>query len=454
MSRIKDKTSGKEYEGVTFNTLSASIAASSDNTFKGVKFDFVGIDKVPNRVKQGDQAKFLNLNKIATGSGGGIFRDTVKGIVYIPFRKQDFQEMSIGETSFVKETFNTDAYDTISSSFAAQFNNISNDTLITFLTQEFYTGSTADGFVGSVTASFDTFTPDGLTSSFSGIDTGDGYDMTLDFSNSNFVTNQLISFPPGGDAHTLRTATFIPIFQHKFVNSGSRLTPAFNNTVNKALITSSLASINGILGLDASATGSPSGSNCGIGTIININGTNRNDGTYSRNLFKGRVGGDADSGSIAVTNDDLLPSREYIIYPAGTRVASGSFRYFADTGNSASLGTSNSRREIIIATTSSNDIRTLFYSEVLTGVSNGPSGSHTGSRFLHGSDIKDLGSPVHSDPLLQTTASVGFYAPLGHTSADGCFEINTASFDNGGNNLGTIKMMVPRIKSKVTISGT
>jgi hypothetical protein len=454
MSKVTDKTSGKSFEQVKYSTLSSSIAASSNSTFNGRKFDPIGIDKIPRRLKDGDQAKFVDLTKVATGSGAGIFRDTVDGVVYVPFKKKDFQDMSIGNTSFIKETFNTDAYNSISASFAAQFTNVNDNTLLTYLVEEFYSGSTTEGFTGPVTASFNTFTPNGLTSSFSGIDTGDGYDMTFNFSNSNFVTNQLISFPPGGDAHTLRTATFIPIFQHKFVNSGSRLTPAFNNTVNKALITSSLASINGILGLDASATGSPSGSDCGIGTIININGTNRNDGTYSRNLFKGRVGGDADSGSIAVTNDDLLPSREYIIYPAGTRVASGSFRYFADTGNSASLGTSNSRREIIIATTSSNDIRTLFYSEVLTGVSNGPSGSHTGSRFLHGSDIKDLGSPVHSDPLLQTTASVGFYAPLGHTSADGCFEINTASFDNGGNNLGTIKMMVPRIKSKVTISGT
>ena len=454
MSKIKDKTSGKEYEGVTFNTLSASIAASSDSTFNGVKFDPIGIDKVPNRVKQGDQAKFLDLTKIATGSGGGIFRDTVNGIVYIPFRKQDFQEMSIGETSFVKETFNTDAYDTISSSFAAQFNNVSNNTLITFLTQEFYTGSTADGFVGSVTASFDTFTPDGLTSSFSGIDTGNGYDMTFNFSGSHFVTNQLIAFPPGNSTDTLRIATFIPKFQHKFINSGSRLTPASNITVNKALITSSLASVNGVLGLNAAAVSPPSGSNCGIGTIININGTNVNNGTYSSNMFKGRVGGDGDSGSLAATNDGLLPNREYIIYPTGTTVASGSFRYFADTGNSASLGTSNSRREIINATTASNDIRTLFYAEALTGVSNGPSGSHTGSRFLGGSGLKDLGSPVHSDPLLQTTASIGFYAPLGHTAGDGCFEINTASFDNGGNDLVATEMMVPRIISKVTISGS
>lgn len=453
MSQITDNTTGQTFEGLTFIELSASIASSSDSSFNGRKFDPVGLDKIPSRLKTKDQAKFVDLTKVKTGKNGGVFRDTVTGNVYVPFEKKDFQDMSIGNASFIKENFNADAYNSISASFAAQFTNISDTTIVTYLVEEFYTGS-VEGFVGSVTASMNSFTPDGLTSSFSGIDTRNGYDMTFDFSDSNFVTNQLISFPPGNDANTLRIATFIPRFQHKFINSGSRLTPASNNTVSKALITSSFASINGILGLDAAAVSPPSGSNCGIGTIININGTNVSNGTYSRNMFKGRIGGDADSGSIAATNNNLLPSREYIIYPTGTIVASGSFRYFADTGNSASLGTSNSRREIIIATTSSNDIRTLFYSEALTGVSNGPSGSHTGSRFLHGDDHQNLGSPVHSDPLLQTTASIGFYAPLGHTAFDGCFEINTASFDNGGNSLGAVKMMVPRIKSKVTISGT
>ena len=147
----------------------------------------------------------------------------------------------------------------------------------------------------------------------------------------------------------------------------------------------------------------------------------------------------------------LLPRREYIIYPFGTVVASGSFRYYADTPNSASITSSAARRVIITETTSSSDIRTLFYA---AGGTNGPSGSHTGSRFLHGQDHKTLGSPVHADPLLQSTASIGFYAPLGSTISDGCYEINTASFDNGGQTLTPTLMMVPRIKSKVTVSGT
>ncbi len=438
MSKIKDKTSGKEYEGVTFNTLSASIAASSDSTFNGVKFDPIGIDKVPNRVKQGDQAKFLDLTKIATGSGGGIFRDTVNGIVYIPFRKQDFQEMSIGETSFVKETFNTDAYDTISSSFAAQFNNVSNNTLITFLTQEFYTGSTADGFVGSVTASFDTFTPDGLTSSFSGIDTGNGYDMTFDFSNSNFVTNQLIVFPIGGEANTLRTSTFIRKFQHKFIHNGS-------NRTNKALITSSLASINGILGLDASATGSPSGSDCGVGTLRNINGTNANAGTYAQNMFKGRVAGDADSGSIANTNNDLLKTIEYITYPVGTTVASASFHFIDNTSSYAT------NRIIRTQVTSSDDIRELFFvSGATNDVLGRVGGAHTGSGIRGLQQASQIGSLMHSDAQLRTTASYGFYSLSGSTGNSAVVvEITTSSIDNSGASIGSILMKVPRIKDIV-----
>ena len=450
MADFKDPKSGKQYRIDSISSISASIAAG--NLVDGRRYEFVGIDKVPVRAKQLDQSIFHNLDKIDTGS---VMRDTVRGTVIVPYKKKFFKENLIDAVSASFTT--TQAFLQVSASIAAKFlPGISDDFLIGYNVEEFYTASDgpSGSFVGPVTASMNSFTPDGLTSSFSGIDTGNGYDMTFNFSGSHFVTNQLIAFPPGNSTDTLRIATFIPKFQHKFINSGSRLTPASNITVNKALITSSLASVNGVLGLNAAAVSPPSGSNCGIGTIININGTNVNNGTYSSNMFKGRVGGDGDSGSLAATNDGLLPNREYIIYPTGTTVASGSFRYFADTGNSASLGTSNSRREIINATTASNDIRTLFYAEALTGVSNGPSGSHTGSRFLGGSGLKDLGSPVHSDPLLQTTASIGFYAPLGHTAGDGCFEINTASFDNGGNDLVATEMMVPRIISKVTISGS
>ena len=68
MSRITDKTSGKSFEQVNYSTLSSSIAASSDSTFNNRKFDPIGIDKIPRRLKDGDQAKFVDLTKVATGS--------------------------------------------------------------------------------------------------------------------------------------------------------------------------------------------------------------------------------------------------------------------------------------------------------------------------------------------------------------------------------------------------
>ena len=435
MSKITDPISGKEYQSITITDLSSSLAAAADNRVDGRIHEFIGIDKIPSRLKQGDQSKFVDLDKVVTGS---IIRDTERGITYIPFKKVDFQEMTIGDTregkkgqvSFVSQSFSPRAYNQISASFANKFKNVNDDTLITFLAEEFYTATT-EGFVGPVTASFRVFTPDGLTASFSGIGAASdgGYDMTLDFSNSNFVTNTFITFPPGGEANTLRTSTFIPKFQHKFVNRGG-------NYQNRALITSSLASINGILGVDASATGSPSGSNCGVGQNKFINGTDDSSGTYAFNGFKGRVGGDADSGSLAAINDDLLDSFEYIIYPFGTVVASGSFRYQPNLPS-----TFASTAAFKIATTGSSDIRTLFY---ISGSNNGPSGSHTGSGIFGVSAATQLGSPAHADPLLRTTASYGFYNPIG---TQDIYHISSSTIHNSGGSLGNVVMKVPRFLS-------
>ena len=92
------------------------------------------------------------------------------------------------------------------------------------------------------------------------------------------------------------------------------------------------------------------------------------------------------------------------------------------------------------ATTSSSDIRTLFY---VSGANNGPSGSHTGSGIFGVQQATQLGSPVHGDPLLRTTASYGFYNPVGSQQV---FEITTSSIDNEAFNLsGTPCIMkVPR----------
>ena len=99
----------------------------------------------------------------------------------------------------------------------------------------------------------------------------------------------------------------------------------------------------------------PSHDRCDVGTLININGTNADAGTYSVNKFKGRVAGDADSGSLAAQYEDALPLREYIIYPFGTTVASASFHYLSNEGSFASAGARAA------AVTSSTDIREVFF---------------------------------------------------------------------------------------------
>ena len=156
MSTIKDKTTGKQYIGTPITTLSASLAASADSRVDGRIHEFIGFDKIPTRIKNGDQSKFVDLTKVVSGS---VIRDVERGITYVPFRKKDFQDMTIGNDSFLKSTFNSDSYNSISASFAARFNNVGDNTLLTYLVEEFYTGS-EEGFVGSVRASMNSFTPD------------------------------------------------------------------------------------------------------------------------------------------------------------------------------------------------------------------------------------------------------------------------------------------------------
>ena len=439
MANFKDSVSGKESAKLNITELSASIAAASDNKVFGRVHEFVGKDKIPVRLKSGDQAKFADLTKAVSGS---IIRDVERGIVYVPFKKEDYQNMLIGVGSHISKSFVSSAYSEISASFATAFAGVSDNTLCTYVVEEFYTASNgpSGSFVGPVTSSFNTFTPDGLTSSFSGIDRGLGYNMTFDFGGSNFVTNQLIVFPPGGEVNTLRTSIFIPKFQHQFIHNGS-------NRTNKTLITSSFASVNGIPGVDANATGSPSGSDCGVGTLININGTNANAGTYSQNMFKGRVAGDADSGSLAATYTAKLPTREYVIYPFGTTVASASFHYLTNTGSFAS----NAARADAI--TSSADIREVFF---VSGANNDNfgrvGGVQTGSAVLGGASGFG-GSLAHADPLLQTTASMGFYCLSGSQGATAIIiNVITSSRDNEGNNLSGIEMKVPRFTQKVPLS--
>ena len=93
MANFKDSVSGKESAKLNITELSASIAAASDNKVFGRVHEFVGKDKIPVRLKSGDQAKFADLTKAVSGS---IIRYVERGIVYVPFKKEDYQNMLIG----------------------------------------------------------------------------------------------------------------------------------------------------------------------------------------------------------------------------------------------------------------------------------------------------------------------------------------------------------------------
>ena len=438
MANFTDPKSGKQYIIETISALSASVAAG--NLIDNKRYEFVKVKNIPARAKVGDQAKFHDFTKAETGS---IIRDVDRGTVLVPYKKSALKEILV--SSVISESFRTQAaFDQVSSSIAANFlPGIAEDFLIGLQLEEFYTASSGQSgsFIGPSTASFET-TFDG-SSSFSGISTGTGYDLTMDFSDSSFVSNMRIIFNPGGPNNTLTCGTFIPSFKHKFRFIGS-------DTNNKCLVTSSLTAVGGDFG-DAGAVSPPSGSTCGVGIMININGTDDTSGRYSKNLIKGIVAGDADSGSLAQQYQDALPNREYVIYPNGSTVLSESFHYL-DNQDTSSLTTS---AQVRAAVTGSSTIKTLYF---LSGSSNdgGEAGyMFTGSNvwpnsLQSGSD--QLGSLLHSDVNLRYTASYGFYCKSGSSGASALvFEASTASFDNAGSNLDLApgKMMVPRFLSQV-----
>ena len=140
-------------------------------------------------------------------------------------------------------------------------------------------------------------------------------------------------------------------------------------------------------------------------------------------FIKGKIAGDADSGSFY----SFLPSREIIIYSSSVVVNSGSFKYSAVSDTES---------------TGSSDIKTLFYAAGTTG----PSGSYSGSGVLN---TAPLGSLLHSDAELKTTASYGFYNVPGTTVV---FTVGSSQVDNGGFSTSGGTMIVPRFIRKVTLS--
>ena len=119
MADFKDKFSGKQYRKVTFTALSASVAAASDGVVDGRKHEFLpekaidirgdALAQIPLRIKKGDQSKFFPGLKEGTSDGrietGSIIRDTVRGIVYVPIKKKNYQENLIGVGSHISTSF-------------------------------------------------------------------------------------------------------------------------------------------------------------------------------------------------------------------------------------------------------------------------------------------------------------------------------------------------------------
>ena len=405
MSKQVDKKSGKEFELKKHSDIVAAAAAGG--TINGKIARPVGVEAIPFRLKQGDQSSYFDITKVETSS---IVR-TDDGVVYVPYKKKNWQDMLIGDNSEIKTKFNSSSYLQISAAFASKISNIDGDFLITQIAEEFYTSS--DGppgsFVGPVTASYELRIPNTVTQSYSGIDNGDGVNFNIDNA-SEFAT------------HT----TFLI-----GMTAGNSLTTGVStaNVTQSIFFTSSLHNFRNTGTISASFTANPStfstptsGSAVGAGGIININSSSASDGTYRKFFIKGRIAGDADSGSLY----SFLENREIIIYSSSVEVRSGSFQYSA-TGNNAA--------------TASGVFKTIFYASGSTG----PSGSYSGSGVLN---TAPLGSPLHGDAALRTTASYGFYNVPGTTIV---FTVSSSQIDNGGFASSGGTMIIPRFIRKLAL---
>jgi len=407
MADFTDKFSGKTYKIDTFTDLSASVA--SNPIVDGRIHEFVGFDKLPYRIKRGDQAKFFPGLAEGTSDGkietGSIIRDTERQIVYVPIKKKNFQDNIIGVGSYTSTSFSSTAYQEISSSLSAKFNNIDGETLITYLVEEFYSSpsaSKAAAFVGPVTASLQIFEDGyGNSASFSAIDNLDyggtdskGIpDFIIDFSGTSYGTHWQLRFdePSGQPDADLSSSWFLPTSSLRFRGS---------NTPSQ---TASIVLQN------AFGVNVQSGSTSGHGTTTTINGSTTADGKYVLYGFRSRIAGDADSGSLYT----FLGRSEIISYTRGTEthVNSASFSYSSTSRNEA---------------TSSVTYKTLYFYS-------GSGATSSGSEDFGGMYIplSGKGTPVHSDINLRFNADAGYYSPSGSQYSSSIY-VQTSSLANSG----------------------
>lgn len=390
MANFKEKFTGTTIKGGKFTALSSSIVAAAGNVVDGKKFEILSgsdaIAKLPYRVKKGDQAKFFPGLKEGTSHGrietSSVFRDTTDGIVYIGIKKKNYQENLIGVDSHISTSFSSSAYLQCSAAFAELYSNVSDDTILTYAVEEFYSSpsaSRAAAFVGTLTASFNVFASGTLTSSFSAIDLVD-YPQQTDKRTPNFTFNFPIS-------------NYITHFQFKNGISGS-----LEN------VDVQFGGGNGSSGLNLSASvltnnqfvGPASGTLVASeAELVNINATNTNAGKYVSHTFKTKVAGDADSGSLYDIETQFPGVVQIAVYSRGQEnlISSGNFQFHATDRNLA---------------TGSSDIKTLYF---ISG-----SDQNTDYGFFVTSStvtVNGAGTPLHKDIDLRTRADKGFYSPSG-----------------------------------------
>jgi hypothetical protein len=504
MANFADKFSGKVFS--TQKNIASALAASSDNRVDGQFLQTQSADtalgNLPARIQPGgDQVKFFPELESQTGTAGidtaSIVRDPERKIQYIPLSLTSFLNNMVGQGSFISRSFtDTASYQKVSASLVAKFAGVADPDNVTvqYLVEENYSPTDtarAAAVIAPFTGALDIKTADGLTSSFSGIhnprsnrsvppygffnhfDLGNGnnnnalehgVELMFDLRQSVSATHFEVRGTGIGDGsrdliHNTLFKTSSLLFQNSASSTHSFATDKEHLVNGLSFIRNN--STNTIIASPA-ASGSPSISGSGntafsAGTIKNINGTNSNDGTYLAYEFKGRIAGDSDSGSLyqffnfaksgsagqSLVNrgNIIMNGVEIVIYPTESVVTSSLFRFIPA---SASAHFSLSQAEASNSdVTGSSTLKTLFY--ISSSTTPGFFGLFTGSGdgTIAGSTGSQLGSLLHEDPLLQTTASHGLYSLVNNNSAS--FIVSTGSIDNEGANMGQSAMKVPRI---------
>lgn len=417
MADFKDKYSGKQYRFEKFSSLSASLAAASDNRIDGRIHEFIlpndALAKLPFRIKQGDQAKFFPGLKEGTSDGrietGSIIRDTVRKIVYVPIKKKNYQENLIGVDSHISSAFSSSAYLAISAAFAEKFSDVGDDVLFTFGVEDFYTTTSSLKSpainVGELIASFNILESGSNTASFSAVHSESlNRDFEFDFPVSNFITHWALRFDNTAKPSIFYSSSvnpenlpFLARFEGK--QNTSTETGSFNLTDNQFLDPGS-------------------GSVIGHGVGHNVNGTNPSDGSFTHYTFKSRVAGDADSGSLYNITTQFPGVGQIIVYRhvIMDNFNSGSFSYHPTSRNTS---------------TGSTDYKTLYF---YSG-SGGSSEANSDFKFFVTSSVVSINNPnstpLHTDSTFRHNADAGFYSPSGSQYSSSIY-VQTASGVSSG----------------------